>query len=134
VDKKARARAMERGMFVSTQTSFKRSWKGIERYYHPTTAKSKKGKAQAALIASLTPEELAAAQRRALLAQYGYVDEDEGRASTLDEAGGARGETLRRREEDKEAQERRSLIDAAIKAETKRRKKSKRANERGESS
>jgi hypothetical protein len=64
--------------------------------YYLIAAKSKKGKAQAALIASLTPEELAAAQRRALLAQYGYVDEDESRTSTLDEAGGARGETLRK--------------------------------------
>jgi hypothetical protein len=41
---------------------------------------------------------------------------------------------LRKREEEKEAKERRALIDAAIRGEAKRKKKSKRARETGESS
>lgn len=64
------------------------------------------------------------------MAQYGYV-EDENVAQD-DTSGGARGETLRKREEEKEAKERRALIDAAIRGEAKRKKKSKRARETGE--
>ncbi|KAG7532223.1 hypothetical protein FFLO_03691 [Filobasidium floriforme] len=86
-----------------------------------------KVKAQTSLIASLSPEELAAAQRRALLAQYGYVEDEN--VVQDDTSGGARGETLRKREEEKEAKERRALIDAAIRGEAKRKKKSKRARE-----
>lgn len=98
-----------------------------------------KVKAQTTLIASLSPEELAAAQRRALLAHYGYVDDESLSGVNEDvSSGGAgsgmRGETLRKREEEKEAKERRALIDAAIRGEAKRKKKSKRARETGESS
>jgi hypothetical protein len=94
-------------------------------------------KAQTSLIASLSPEELAAAQRRALLAQYGYVEDEnvvQDDAGTAGAGSGMRGETLRKREEEKEAKERRALIDAAIRGEAKRKKKSKRARETGESS
>lgn len=64
--------------------------------------------------------------------------EDENLSGVKDEAGtagagsGMRGETLRKREEEKEAKERRALIDAAIRGEAKRKKKSKRARETGE--
>lgn len=92
-------------------------------------------KAQTTLLDSLTPEELAAAQRRALLSHYGYVDDDAvAAAEDATSAGsGVRGETLRKREEEKEARERRALIDAAIRGEAKRKKKSKRSRETGES-
>ncbi|GHJ87447.1 hypothetical protein NliqN6_3849 [Naganishia liquefaciens] len=82
-------------------------------------------KSRKALLDSLTPDELAAAQKRALLAQYGYVEEDgyEGGES------GMGGSTLRKREEEKEAAERRALIDKAIREEGRRKRKSKRAKE-----
>jgi hypothetical protein len=64
------------------------------------------------------------------LAQYGYVEDEN--VVQDDTSGGARGETLRKREEEKEAKERRALIDAAIRGEAKRKKKSKRARETGE--
>jgi hypothetical protein len=76
-----------------------------------------KVKAQTSLIASLSPEELAAAQRRALLAQYGYVEDEnvvQDDAGTAGAGSGMRGETLRKREEEKEAKERRALIDASV--------------------
>ncbi|KAJ9113716.1 hypothetical protein QFC20_001739 [Naganishia adeliensis] len=86
---------------------------------------SKGEKSRKALLDSLTPEELAAAQKRALLAQYGYVEED------VYEAGdsGMGGSTLRMRAEDKEASDRRALIDKAIREEGRRKRKSKRARQ-----
>lgn len=88
---------------------------------------SKGEKSRKALLDSLTPEELAAAQKRALLAQYGYVEED------VYEAGdsGMGGSTLRMRAEDKEASDRRALIDKAIREEGRRKRKSKRARQQG---
>ncbi|KAI5452165.1 hypothetical protein NCC49_001103 [Naganishia albida] len=86
---------------------------------------SKGEKARKALLDSLTPEELAAAQKRALLAQYGYVEEDAYEAGES----GMGGSTLRRREEDKEASDRRALIDKAIREEGRRKRKSKRAKQ-----
>ncbi|KAJ9094123.1 hypothetical protein QFC19_008075 [Naganishia cerealis] len=90
-----------------------------------TREMSKGQKARKALLESLTPEELAAAQKRALLAQYGYVEEDgyDGGDS------GMAGSTLRKREEEKEAADRRALIDKAIKEEGRRKRKSKRAKQ-----
>lgn len=84
-------------------------------------------KSRKALLDSLTPAELAAAQKRALLAQYGYVEEEGYDAGES----GMGGSTLRRREEDKEAAERRALIDKAIREEGRRKRKSKRAKEQG---
>ncbi|KAJ9122532.1 hypothetical protein QFC22_001961 [Naganishia vaughanmartiniae] len=90
------------------------------------TAEMSKGqKARKALLDSLTPEELAAAQKRALLAQYGYVEEDGYDAGNS----GMAGSTLRKREEEKEAADRRALIDKAIKEEGKRKRKGKRARQ-----
>ncbi|KAJ9127007.1 hypothetical protein QFC24_001238 [Naganishia onofrii] len=86
---------------------------------------SKGQKARKALLDSLTPEELAAAQKRALLAQYGYVEEDGYDAGDS----GMAGSTLRKREEEKEAADRRALIDKAIKEEGKRKRKGKRAKQ-----
>ena len=88
---------------------------------------SKGEKSRKALLDSLTPEELAAAQKRALLAQYGYVEED------VYEAGdsGMGGSTLRMRAEDKEASDRRALIDKAIREEGRRKRKRKRARQQG---
>lgn len=87
-----------------------------------------------ALLSSLTPEELALAQKRALLAQYGYVDDpsagDDG--DNGDPAAAVRGSTLRQREEEKIKEERRRMIDEAIRMEGRRRKKSKRSKEEGE--
>lgn len=91
---------------------------------------SKGQKARKALLDSLTPEELAAAQKRALLAQYGYVEEDGYDAGDS----GMAGSTLRKREEEKEAADRRALIDKAIKEEGKRKRKGKRAKQQGKPS
>lgn len=75
------------------------------------------------VLSTLTPEELAAAQRQALLRQYGYVEgsaEDEDR----ERGDGAppRGETARSAEEKKKAEERRGLIEAALKLDGKKKK------------
>lgn len=86
-------------------------------------------KSRKALLDSLSAEELAAAQKRALLAQYGYVEEEGYEAGES----GMGGTTLRRREEDKEAAERRALIDRAIREEGRRKRKSKRAKQEGQS-
>lgn len=86
-------------------------------------------KSRKALLDSLSAEELAAAQKRALLAQYGYVEEEAYEAGDS----GMGGSTLRRREEDKEAAERRALIDRAIREEGRRKRKSKRAKQEGAS-
>lgn len=94
----------------------------------PATEMSKGQKARKALLDSLTPEELAAAQKRALLAQYGYVEEEGYDAGDS----GMAGSTLRKREEEKEAADRRALIDKAIREEGKRKRKGKRAKEQGE--
>ncbi|KAJ9098657.1 hypothetical protein QFC21_004305 [Naganishia friedmannii] len=88
---------------------------------------SKGQKARKALLDSLTPEELAAAQKRALLAQYGYVEEEGYDAGDS----GMAGSTLRKREEEKETADRRALIDKAIKEEGKRKRKGKRARQQG---
>lgn len=85
-------------------------------------------KSRKALLDSLTPAELAAAQKRALLAQYGYVQEDGYDAGGESGMGGS---TLRKREEEKEAAERRALIDKAIREDGRRKRKSKRAKEQG---
>lgn len=74
------------------------------------------------VLATLTPEEKAAAQRQALLRQYGYVEggpEDEAA-----ERGDAppRGESARAAEEKKAAEERKALIEAALKLDGKKKK------------
>lgn len=74
------------------------------------------------ILSTLTPEELAAAQRQALIRQYGYIEggpEDEWR----DRADGPpRGETARSAEEKKAAEERRAMIEAALKLDGKKKK------------
>jgi len=74
------------------------------------------------VLSTLTPEEKAAAQRQALLRQYGYVEggpEDE-----ANERGDAppRGESARAAEEKKAAEERKALIEAALKLDGKKKK------------
>lgn len=77
------------------------------------------------MLDSLTPEEKAAAQRRALLAQYGYVEDSSVVVAGAEGTGGEgiKGESLRKREEDKAKDERRALIEKAIKEEGRRKKK-----------
>jgi hypothetical protein len=84
-----------------------------------------------ALIDSLTPQELAAAQKRALLAQYGYI-EDENVAVSGSRDGDAPpvGESLRKREEEKIAADRRAMIDKAIKEDGMRKSKKKKLREK----
>lgn len=82
-----------------------------------------------ALLDSLTPEEKAAAQRRALLAEYGYVEDPSANAADLD---GPKGENLKKREEEKAKEERRLLIEKAIREEGRRRKKKYRQAQEGE--
>jgi hypothetical protein len=84
--------------------------------------------ANKALIASLTPEELAAAQKRALLAQYGYVEDDA--PPVRDGNGPPVGETARKREEEKAAAERRAMIDKALREDSMKKSKRKKLRER----
>jgi hypothetical protein len=84
--------------------------------------------ANKALIASLTPEELAAAQKRALLAQYGYVEDDA--PPVRDGNGPPVGETARKREEEKAASERRAMIDKALREDSMKKSKRKKLRER----
>lgn len=74
------------------------------------------------VLSTLTPEELAAAQKQALLRQYGYIEggpEDEAAAR-----GDAppRGESAKAAAEKKAAEERKALIEAALKLDGKKKK------------
>ena len=64
------------------------------------------------ILASLTPEELAAAQRQALLREYGYVEEDDGSAGG-DRDGNAppRGQNAKSAQEKVAADERKAMIE-----------------------
>ncbi len=84
--------------------------------------------ANAALIASLSPAELAAAQKRALLAQYGYVDDDPSSGAARDGAPPA-GDSVRKRDEERAAAERRALIDAALREDGMKKGKRKKLRE-----
>ncbi|ORY29369.1 hypothetical protein BCR39DRAFT_565179 [Naematelia encephala] len=79
------------------------------------------------ILASLTPEELAAAQRQALLRQYAYVEgsAEEEEERRLGAGAPPRGDSVKRTEEEKAAEERRRLVEAAIRLDSKKKKHKK---------
>ena len=73
------------------------------------------------ILSSLTPEELAAAQKAAILRQYAYVDQDDEPSSAQYGDGSSRLGALATKEE-KAAEERRKLIEQALKLDSKKKK------------
>ncbi|WVQ97457.1 hypothetical protein IAU59_004570 [Kwoniella sp. CBS 9459] len=81
------------------------------------------------ILSSLTPEELAAAQRQALLRQYAYVDADEeeinalmGGKTTRDGNAPPKGLSAKESEEKKAAEERRRMVEDALRLDGKKKK------------
>ncbi|OCF34050.1 hypothetical protein I317_03908 [Kwoniella heveanensis CBS 569] len=80
------------------------------------------------ILSSLTPEELAAAQRQALLRQYAYVDADEAEINALmvgssrDGNAPPKGLSGKDSEEKKAAEERRKMVEAALRLDGKKKK------------
>lgn len=73
------------------------------------------------ILSSLTPEELAAAQKAAILRQYAYVDQDDDPSSAQYGDGSSRLGALATKEE-KAAEDRRKLIEQALKLDSKKKK------------
>lgn len=75
------------------------------------------------ILSTLTPEEIEAARRQAILRQYAYVEgrpEDE--AATRDKNAPPKADTAKTAAEKKAAEERRSMIEAALKLDGKKKK------------
>lgn len=73
------------------------------------------------VLSTLTPEELAAAQKAAILRQFAYVDQEEEPSSAQYGDGSSRLGALASKEE-KAADERRKLIEQALKLDSKKKK------------
>ena len=75
------------------------------------------------VLASLTPEELEAVKRQALLREYGYIEGDDiDIPSGRDGHAPPRGETARTAQEKAAAEERRQLIEKALMLDGKKKK------------
>lgn len=81
------------------------------------------------ILATLTPEELAAARRQALLRQYAYVDSPDGAPASSPfggegrpEGAPAKGGKAAENEEKRKAEERRRLIEEALRKDSKKKK------------
>lgn len=75
------------------------------------------------ILSTLTPEEIETARRQAILRQYAYVEggpEDE--AATRDKNAPPKADTAKTAAEKKAAEERRSMIEAALKLDGKKKK------------
>ena len=74
------------------------------------------------VLNTLTPEELAAVQRQALLRQYAYVEGGPEEDADRDPHAPPKGDSARSAEEKKAAEERKALIAAAVKLDGKKKK------------